>query len=73
MPGSPMSRDLVVARTSLRGIWTPSKGPDMLSWESRAVIGGLGCAFKGPVLPCGGPVKMIHPGMYHLFSPRGAP
>jgi hypothetical protein len=27
----------------------------------------------GPVLSCGGPVQLIHPGMYHLLSPRGAP
>jgi hypothetical protein len=30
-----------VARTLLRGIWTPSKGPGMLTWGSRAIIGGL--------------------------------
>jgi hypothetical protein len=73
MPGSPLFRDLVVARTLLGGIWTPSKGPGMLTWESRAVIGGPGYAYRGPVLPRGGPVQLIHPGMYHLFSPRGAP
>jgi hypothetical protein len=73
MPGSPLSRDLVVARTLLGGIWILSKGPDMLTWESRAVIGGSGCAYRGPVLPRGGLVQLIHPGMYHLFSPRGAP
>jgi hypothetical protein len=66
MPGSPLSLDLVVDRTLLGGIWTPSKGPDMLTWESPAVIG-------GPVLPREGSVQLIHPGMYHLFSPRGAP
>jgi hypothetical protein len=71
MPGSPLPRDLVGART-LGGIWTPSNGPGMLTWESRAVIGGPGCAHRGPVLPCGGPVQLIHPGMYHLFSPCGA-
>jgi hypothetical protein len=38
-----------VARTLLGGIWTPSKGPDMLTWESRAVIGGPRCAYRGPV------------------------
>jgi hypothetical protein len=73
MLGSPLSRDLVVARTLIGGICTPSKGPNMLTWESRAVIGGLGCAYRGPVLSRGGPVQLIHPGMYHLFSPRGAP
>jgi hypothetical protein len=45
----------------------------MLSWESRTVIGGPGCAYRGPVLPRGGPVQLIHPGIYHLFLPRGAP
>jgi hypothetical protein len=44
MPGFLLSRDLVAARTLLRGIWTPSKGLGMLTWESRAVIGGPGCA-----------------------------
>jgi hypothetical protein len=73
MPGSTLSRDLVVARTLLGGIWTPSKGPDMLTWESQVVIGGPGCAYMGPMLPHGGPVQLIHHGMYHLFSPRGAP
>jgi hypothetical protein len=73
MPGSPLSGDLVVARTLLGGIWTPSKGLGMLTWESRAVIGGLGCAYRGSVLPYGGPVQLIHLGMYHLFLPRGAP
>jgi hypothetical protein len=73
MSGSPLSWDLVVARTLLKGIWTPSKGLGMLTWESRAVIGGPGCAYRGPVLLRGGPVQLIHPGMYHLFSPRGAP
>jgi hypothetical protein len=73
MPGSPLSRDLIVAQTLLRGIWTPSKGLGMLTWESRAVIGGLGCAYRGPVIPRGGPVQLIHLGMYHLFSPHGAP
>jgi hypothetical protein len=32
----------------------------MLTWESRAVIGGPGCAYRGPVLPRGGPVQLIH-------------
>jgi hypothetical protein len=73
MPGYPLSRDLVAARTLLGGIWTPSKGPDMLIWESRTIIGGPGCAYRGPVLPCGDPVQLIHPGVYYLFSSRGAP
>jgi hypothetical protein len=41
--------------------------------ESRAVIEGPGCAYRGPVFLRGGPVPMIHPGVYHLFLPRGAP
>jgi hypothetical protein len=73
MPGSPLSRDLAVVRTLLGGTWGSSEGPGMPSWESRAVIGGPGCAYRGPVFLCGGPVPMIHPGVYHLFSPRGAP
>jgi hypothetical protein len=39
MPGFPLSRDLVVARTLLGRIRTPSKGPGMPTWESRAVTG----------------------------------
>jgi hypothetical protein len=73
MLGYPLSWDLVVARTLLERIWTPSKGPRMLTWESQTVIGGPGCAYRGLVLPRGGPVQLIHPGMYHLFSPCGAP
>jgi hypothetical protein len=73
MPGSPLSQDPVVAWTLLGGIWSPSEGPDMLTWEFRTVIGGPGCAYRGPVFPCGGPVQLILPRMYHLFSPRGAP
>jgi hypothetical protein len=73
MLGYPLSWDLVVARTLLGGIWTPSKGPGMLTWASRTVIRGPGCAYRGPVLPRGGLVQLIHSGMYHLSSPRGAP
>jgi hypothetical protein len=40
MPGFRLSQDLVVARTLLGGIWIPSKGPDMLTRESRAIIEG---------------------------------
>jgi hypothetical protein len=72
--GIPCPRTLLwVAQTLLGGIWTPSKGPGMLTWESQTVFMGLGCAYRGPVLPRGGPVQLTHPGMYHLFSPRGAP
>jgi hypothetical protein len=38
------SASLWVVRTLLGGIRTPSKGPDMLTWESRTVFGGPGCA-----------------------------
>jgi hypothetical protein len=50
---------LWVARTLLRGIRTPSKGPDTLTWESRTVFGGPGCTYRGPVLPRGDPVQLI--------------
>jgi hypothetical protein len=73
MPGFPLSRDLVAARTLLEGIWTPSKGHVMLTQESRAIIEGPGCAYRGPVLPRGGLVQLILPGMYHLFPPHGPP
>jgi hypothetical protein len=36
-------------------------------------IEGPGRAYRGPVLPRGGPVQLVHPVMYHLFSPRSAP
>jgi hypothetical protein len=62
MLGFPLSQDLVAARTLLGGIWTPSKGPGMLTRESRAIIGGSGCAYRGPVLPRKGPARLIHPG-----------
>jgi hypothetical protein len=38
-----------VAPTLLGGIWTPSKGPVMLTWGSRAIIGGPGYAYRGPM------------------------
>jgi hypothetical protein len=72
MSGFPLSWDLVAARTLLGGIWIPSKRPGMLTRESRATIGGPGYAYRGPVLPRGGSVQLIHPGMYHLSSPHGA-
>jgi hypothetical protein len=50
---------LWVARTLLGGIRTPSKGPGTLTWESRTIFGGPGCAFRGSVLPRGGPVQLI--------------
>jgi hypothetical protein len=54
-PGIP----LWVAWTLYEGIRTPSKGPGMLTWESRTVFGGPGYAYRGPALPCGGPVQLI--------------
>jgi hypothetical protein len=54
-----MSWDLVMGGPDLfGGIRTPSKGPGMLTWESRTVFGGPGCAHRGPVLPRGGPVQL---------------
>jgi hypothetical protein len=38
----------------------------MLTWQSRTVIGGPGCAYRGPVFPRGGPVQLIHPGIQGL-------
>jgi hypothetical protein len=62
MPGFPLSRDLVVARTLLGGIQTPSKGPGTLTQESWVTIGGTSCAYRGLALPCGGPARLTHPG-----------
>jgi hypothetical protein len=73
MSGFPLSQDLAVVRTLLGGTWGPSEGLGMPSWESRTVIEGLGCAYRGPVSLCGGPNPMMHPGVYHLSLPRGAP
>jgi hypothetical protein len=50
---------LRVARTLLGGIRTPPKGPVTLTWESPTVFRGPGCAYRGPVLPRGGPVQLI--------------
>jgi hypothetical protein len=49
MLGFPPSRVLVVVRTLLRGTWGPTEGPDIPFWESRTVIKGSGCAYRGPV------------------------
>jgi hypothetical protein len=62
MPGFPLSQDLVAAWTLLGGIWTPSKGSDTLTRESRATIGGPSCAYRGPALPRGVPTRLMHPG-----------
>jgi hypothetical protein len=58
--GIPCPRtSLWVARTLLGGIQTPSKGPGTLTWESRTVFGGPGCAYRGLMLPRGGLVQLI--------------
>ena len=44
----------------------------MLTRESRATIGGPGCAYRGPVLPRGGPARLIHPGRI-IFPCRMVP
>jgi hypothetical protein len=73
MPGFTLSRDLAVVRTFLGGTWGPSEGPDMPSWESGSVIEDPSCAYKGLVFLRGGSEPMMHPGVYHLSLPRGAP
>jgi hypothetical protein len=73
MLGFPPSRVLVVARTLLGGTWVPTEGPDIPSWESRTVIKGSGCAYRGPVFLRGGPDPIMHPGVYYLSLPRGTP
>jgi hypothetical protein len=45
----------------------------MPSWESRTIIEGPGCAYRGPVFLRGGSDLMMHPGVHHLSLPRGAP
>jgi hypothetical protein len=73
MSGFPLSRDLAVVRTFLGGTWGPYEGPDMPSWESGSIIEDPGCAYRGPVFLRGGPEPMVHPRVYHLSLPRGAP
>jgi hypothetical protein len=45
----------------------------MPSWESRIVIVGPGCAYRGPVFIRGGPDPMMHLGVHHLPLPSDAP
>jgi hypothetical protein len=45
----------------------------MPSWESGSVIEDPSCAYKGLVFLRGGSEPMMHPGVYHLSLPRGAP
>jgi hypothetical protein len=45
----------------------------MPSWESGSVIEDPGCVYRGPVFLRGGLEPMIHPGVYHLSLPCGAP
>jgi hypothetical protein len=73
MSGFPPTRVPAVAWTSLGGTRGPSEGPGMPSWESRTVIKGPGCAYRGPVFLGGGPDPMIHPRVYYLSLPRGTP
>jgi hypothetical protein len=64
---------LVVVRTLLGGTWGPTKGSSIPSWESRTVIKGSGCAYRGPVFLRGGPDPIMHPRVYYLSLPRGTP
>jgi hypothetical protein len=73
MPGFPSSRVLAAVWTLLGGTWGPSEGPDIPSWESRTVIKGSGCAYRGPVFLRGGPDPIMHPRVYYLSLPRGTP
>jgi hypothetical protein len=45
----------------------------MPSWVPWTVIKGLGCVYRGSVSLRGDPDPMIHPGVYHLSLPHGAP
>jgi hypothetical protein len=64
--GSSPFRDLAKARILLGGTWGLPKGPGMPSWEPRT------CMHRGSVFYYGGPVPMMHPGMYYLPLSRGA-
>jgi hypothetical protein len=64
--GSSPFRDLAKARILLGGTWGLPEGPGMPSWEPRT------CMHRGPVFYCGGPVPMMHPGMYYLPLSHGA-
>jgi hypothetical protein len=68
-----LGTSLWVAWTLLGGIRTPSKGLDTLTWESRTVFGGPGYAYRGLVLPRGGPVQLIAPWDISSFSGHVAP
>jgi hypothetical protein len=66
--GIPCSGTLLwVARSLLGGVRIPSKGPGMLTWGSRTVRTGVRC-FLVEVRS-----NWLHPGIYHLFWPGGAP
>jgi hypothetical protein len=73
IPGFLLPRVLAVVRTSLGGTKGPSEGPGLPSWESRIVIVGPDCAYRGQVFIRGGLDQMMHPGVHHLPLPRGAP
>jgi hypothetical protein len=59
--GYPLSRDLVMDGPDLtrRDPDPHPRDPGMLTWESRTIFGGPDCAYRGPVLPRGGPVQLI--------------
>jgi hypothetical protein len=44
-----------VAWTSPRGVRASSKESSLLTWESRAVLGGPGYVYRGPALSLEGP------------------
>jgi hypothetical protein len=73
MPGFPPSWVLVVVRALLGGTWGPTEGPGIPSWESRTIIKGSGCAYRGPVFLRGGPDPIMHPEVYYLSLPSGTP
>jgi hypothetical protein len=42
-----------------RGDLDSIQGTRHATWGSRTIFGGLGCAYRGPTLPRGGPVQLI--------------
>jgi hypothetical protein len=57
----------------------PCRGSDLtrrdlgpIRGTRHALFGVPDCTYRGPVSLCGGPDSMMHPGVYYLFSPRGA-
>jgi hypothetical protein len=63
-PRYPLSRDLVMGDPDLTrggGDPDPIQGTRHATWESRTIFRGLGCAYRVPVFPRGGPVQLIAP------------